>query len=95
MEGSSWLESSFAEKHLVVLVENEMAMSQQLAFVTMKANNILVCIRTAASRSGKVIHPLSALVRHIWSAGPSDGFQVQERSGHHKQRDLDILHRVQ
>jgi len=83
MLGANWLESSFEEKDLGILVEHEMAVSQQQAFVVKKANSILGCVRTVASRSSGVIHPLcAALVRHIWSAGPSAGFRVQERCGH-------------
>ncbi|KAK4828691.1 hypothetical protein QYF61_000529 [Mycteria americana] len=83
--GGDWLERSFVEKDLEFLVDNKLIMSQKCAFVAKKANGLLSCIRLSiASRSREVILRLcSALVRHIWSAGPSAGLPpVQERHGH-------------
>ena len=63
--GDDLLERSSAERHLVILVDSRLAMSQQCALVAKKANGILECMkRIMASWSRKVILPLySALVR--------------------------------
>ena len=59
------LESSFAEKDLVILVDNKLTMSQQCALSLKQANSLLACIRQSiASKLREVILPLySALVR--------------------------------
>lgn len=70
---AEWLESSFTEKDLQVLVGSRLNMSQQRSLVTKKASSILVCIRKSiTSRSREVILPLSSiLIRLVWSAGSS------------------------
>ena len=63
--GNDLLEMSSVEKNLGILVYNSLAMSQQCAFMSKKANGILECItKSAASRLREVILPLcSDLVR--------------------------------
>ena len=63
--GDDLLERSSAERHLVILVDSRLAMSQQCALVAKKDNGILECIkRSVASRSREVILTLySALMR--------------------------------
>ena len=57
--GAEWLENCTEEKHLDVLVNAQLNMSQQCAQVAKKASGILTCIRSSAAvRRKEVIIPL-------------------------------------
>jgi len=73
--GADLLESSSVERHLGVLVDDRLTMSQQCALVAKNGNGILGCIRrSVASRSREVLLPhYSALVGPIWSTVSSSG----------------------
>ena len=81
---TSWLEISFAEKALGVLVGNKLIMSPQCALVIKKANSLLGCIRKkVVRRSTEAILPLcSTLVRpHVEFCVEWAGSPVEKRHG--------------
>ena len=62
---AAWLQSCTVEKHLGLLVDICLNISQQCAQVTKNVNSIVACIRNSTvSRSREVITPLySAVLR--------------------------------
>lgn len=71
---------SFADKDLVVLVDNKLTMSQQYALAAKNASHIR---QTIASGSKEAVLPLySAQMRHTWVMCPVLGCLVQNRHGY-------------
>jgi len=88
--GADLLESSSAERDLVVLGDDKLTMSQQYALAAKKASGLQGCIKkSVVSRLREVLLPLcSALVR------PHLEYCVQFWAPHFK-KDEELLERVQ
>jgi len=47
--GTKWLESSFADNSLRVLVGHKLTISQQCSFTAQKSNSILACFKALSA----------------------------------------------
>ena len=93
--GADLLESSSVERDLGVLGDGKVTMSQQRALAAKKANGILGCIRSVASRSRGVLLPLylhcpgealsavlcPVLGSPVHGESPAQGYEDEEGTG--------------